>query len=492
MLRGRGGLGVARLRVPAARLVPRRRSSTICHLSSGSNLAGVAVVRVSGPAAAAALAGVTRRSRPLEARRATLVGVFDPSTGERLDANALALFFPSPKSFTGEDVAELHVHGNPIVVRDVLRALQRAGARLAEPGEFTRRAFEAGKLDLTQVEALADLLSAQTEAQRRQAVRQMDGALGRLMDGWRREVVAALAHLEAVIDFAEDEADVAEDEIVRAVLPAVASLRRRVAAHLDDGRRGELVREGFRVAIVGPPNAGKSSVLNALARREVAIVTGQPGTTRDVMEAALNLGGHAVVLADTAGLRETGDAVEREGIRRGRKRRQDADLTLLVLDASRVREQLEEMGADEVREVVAGACAVVLNKTDLLEAGGSEAALGQARQLLPAAAVPMLAVSARDDVAPLARELQTRVEARLASAAPSSGDEPAVITRERHRQCLVQCLEHVALCEEHARSDLVLAAEELRQAARCIGRIVGRVDVEELLDVIFSDFCIGK
>ena len=303
---------------------------TIFALSSGRPPAAIAVVRVSGPQAGAALKALI--GRVPEPRKAVLAHVREPQSGEVID-EVLALWFPAPHSETGEDVAELQLHGGHAVVAGVLDALGKIeGCRLAEAGEFTRRAFENGRLDLTAVEGLADLIAAETPAQRRQAFRQLKGLIGDRAEDWRRRLIEALALIEARIDFS-DEADVPED-LMGPALHAAQQLRDEIAEALADGGRGERLREGLVVAIAGPPNAGKSTLLNRLARREAAIVSPYPGTTRDVIEVHLDLGGYPVTLLDTAGIRESDDPVEQEGVRRARGRAADADLVLWVTDLS--------------------------------------------------------------------------------------------------------------------------------------------------------------
>src|SRR6266849_4892359 len=421
-----------------------RADDTIFALASAPGRAGVAVLRLSGPAAGAALRALAGTIPPPRvARRARFR---DPAGGEAID-DGLALFFPAPRSFTGEEVAELHVHGGRAVVAALVEALARLpGLRLAEPGEFTRRAFENGKLDLTAAEGVADLVAAETSAQRRQALRQLAGELGRLYEGWRERLLRALAHVEAEIDFPEEGLP---SEIWASVRAEAQALRRDIAAHLADDRRGERLREGVSVAIIGPPNAGKSSLMNALARRDVAITAATAGTTRDVIEVALDLEGYPVVLADTAGLREAVDAIEEEGVRRARARAAEGDAL------------------------------VVANKIDL-------APVDEARWADALGAGPALRLSlvtgqgVADLLARLAAEMKTRLDP---AGAP-------VITRARHRAALVDA---AAALDRFAIATLPeLAAEDLRAATRALGRITGRVDVEDMLDIIFREFCIGK
>jgi tRNA modification GTPase len=435
-------------------------TDTIFALSSGQLPAAIAVVRISGPLARFALE--TLVGRVPEPRRAALARVRDPATSGQVIDSGLVLWFPGPRSETGEDMAELQLHGGRAVVAAVLRALSGLeGFRLAEAGEFTRRAFLNGRLDLTAVEGLADLIGAETEAQRRQAYRQLAGGLGQRAEAWRRRLIEVLALVEAGIDFSE-EADVPHD-LVAPALAAAGALRNEIFQVLADERRGERVRDGFVVAIAGPPNAGKSSLLNRLARREAAIVTPIPGTTRDVIEVHLDLNGYPVTLLDTAGIRPTEDPVEQEGVRRAQARADAADLVLWVIDAS---------DSDVKEPKVAGRVWTVANKVDLLDSAGQPPELGISA--LTGAGVETL----------LAR-LSQHIGAVL------GGGEDILVTRERHRQVLeetVAALERALA--QGGREDLL--AEELRLAARSLGRLTGRVDVEEILDVIFRDFCVGK
>jgi tRNA modification GTPase len=443
------------------------KADTIFALASAPGRAGVAVMRLSGPEAGTALARLAGALPP--PRRAARRRFADPRTGEVID-DGLALFFPAPHSFTGEDVAELHIHGSRAVIAALLDALAALpGLRLAEPGEFTRRAFEHGKLDLTAAEGLADLVAAETAAQRRQALRQLEGALGRLYEDWRERLLRALAHLEAAIDFPEEGLP---EDLSGTVRESAAALRAEIARHLADGHRGERLRDGVAVAIIGPPNAGKSSLMNALARRDVAITSAVAGTTRDVIEVALDLGGYAMVLADTAGLRDAADSIEEEGVRRARARAAAADLRLLVLDAT---EPVPALPAGLVdRDTV-----VILNKVDLGVGDVGE----RADRLADGPALRLSVLTGMGMSALLAR-LEKEVAARFAP-----GDAP-LLTRARHREALEACIS--ALDRFTQQPALELAAEDLRLATQALGRITGRVDIEDMLDVIFREFCIGK
>lgn len=432
--------------------------ATIFALASGAGPAGVAVIRVSGPLSGPALRALSGSlPKPRVASLRPLV-----HAGERLD-DALVLWFPAPASFTGEDVAELHVHGGAAVIDAVANALIALGLRLAEPGEFTRRAFENGKLDLTAAEGLADLIDAETEGQRRQALRQMEGALAALYDGWRADLLASAARLEALIDFPDEDLP---PDVAAGIEAAFAALADAMDRHLADGARGERVRDGYRIAILGAPNAGKSSLLNALARREAAIVSDIPGTTRDVVEVRIVLAGYPVWIADTAGLREASDAIESEGVRRALERAADADLRLGVLAPG---------------EALGPTLATTLQADDLLVL--SKADLGAAAA---PRAIQALSVSTRtgDGLAALEAWLAVRVGRNLAA-----GETPA-LTRVRHRVAVEAARD--ALRAAAVAPAPELAAEDARLAARALGRITGRIDVEDVLGEIFARFCIGK
>jgi tRNA modification GTPase len=450
-------------------------AQTIYALSSAPGRAGVAVIRLSGPQAADALAALTgAKGEPgrLPPPRAASLRKLRDGDGALLD-EAMVLWFPAPHSFTGEDVVELQVHGGRAVLAAVFAALAKLpGLRLAEPGEFSRRAFEHGKLDLTAAEGLGDLIDAETEAQRRQALRQMQGALGQLYDGWRNQLTRALAHLEADIDFPDEDLP---EGVAAEVRPQLARLRAEIAAHLADNRRGERLRDGLMVAILGAPNVGKSSLLNALAQREAAIVSDIPGTTRDVIEVHLDLGGYPVVLADTAGLRESADRIESEGVARALKRAEAADLKLVVLDAT------QAAVPPESAALIDGDALVIANKIDGATAPPAGTVNGR----------PVLPVSVRTNTG--MKALLDALEAEVTARIGLTGS--ATLTRARHRAALTDCLaalDRFLGGSERHNTGAELAAEDVRLAARALGRITGRIDVEDLLDVIFRDFCIGK
>jgi tRNA modification GTPase len=431
---------------------------TLFALASAPGRGAIAIWRLSGPDVAGAITTLTRRPLP-GPRIAALRLLRDPASAALLD-QALVLFMPGPASFTGEDMAELHTHGGRAVAEAIGAVLARLpGFREAEPGEFSRRAFLNGKFDLTAAEAIADLAAAETEAQRRQAMAQAGGALAALYDGWRDRIIQLRAHLDAAIEFPDE--DIGDP--LAGMANALATLRAEIVAHLADARRGERVRDGLTVAIIGAPNAGKSSLLNALARRDIAIVSPEAGTTRDAIEAHLDLGGFPVILIDTAGLRTAEGAIEAEGIARARARAASADL-VVALFAADAPHDAETLAMIDDRAIV------VTSKVDL---GG----------LSPRA---MLAVSTKTGVGMDA--LIGALTARVADLLADRGAPPP--TRARHREALTNC---IAALDASAATPLPeLAAEELRVAADALGRIAGRIDIEDMLDAIFRDFCIGK
>jgi tRNA modification GTPase len=455
-------------------------SDTIFALSSGRLPAAIAVVRVSGPRAGRALAALARKMpAPREAMLARLRDPADgatggESTGEPID-DALVLWFPAPKSETGEDTVEFHLHGGRAVVAALVRALgAMEGLRPAEPGEFTRRSFANGKVDLTGVEGLADLIGAETEAQRRQAFRQLRGLLGEQAESWRTRLIAALALVEAVIDF-PDEGDVPYD-LVAPARDIARELYEEIGALLDDKHRGERLRDGLVVAIAGPVNVGKSSIINRLAGRAAAIVSPYAGTTRDVIEVHLDLGGYPVTVLDTAGLRDSGDPVEQEGVRRARERAAEADLVLWVVDAAAAEPTVPQAGQDDQSPETW----VVLNKCDIAQHdSGKASGYGSYKWL-------ELSAKTGQNFGKLLKMLEEYLAANFYAGTS------VLITRARHRHLLESCRQSLgrALVEPEGREDII--AEELRLAARDLGRLTGRVDVEDVLDVIFRDFCIGK
>jgi len=430
---------------------------TIFAVASGAGRAAITVVRISGPDSGAMLDRLWRRRPP--ARLASLRLLRDHS--DTVIDKAIVIWLPGPRSFTGEDGAELHLHGGRAVLRDVAAALVELGLRPAEPGEFARRAFLNGRIDLVEAEAIADLVEAETTAQRRQALRQMEGGLGALLGGWAMTLTFLLAQQEALIDFPDEDLP---PEVDDALLQSLRRLFDELRAHLDDGRRGERLRDGLVFAIVGVPNAGKSTLVNELAQRDIAIVSPLPGTTRDVLEARIELAGVPVTLLDTAGLRAAADSIEAEGVRRARARAANADV-LIVLETPT--EPAPDDLAPHPRTIR------VTAKADLLPAE-------------TAAAAGDLRISARTGLGMKAFLAQLAEHARALTQA----EGPPPLTRARHRAALLQAADHLSAALAAPQPEL--RAEDLRMALRAIGRITGRVGVEDILDSVFHQFCIGK
>ncbi len=463
-------------------------ADTIYALSSAPGRGGVAVLRVSGPDAAGGLLTLTGRKSLPASHKATLLKLTDNVSRETLD-HALVIYFAAPASFTGEDVVEYHVHGGPAVIASVLEVLgKQKGHRMAAPGEFTRRAFENGRMDLTAAEAVADLIHAETQAQKLQALSQMEGSLSILYEGWTERLKNTLAHLEADIEFPDEDLP---DGITPEITTAIEKLSAEITAHLTDNRRGERLRDGLRLAIIGAPNAGKSTLINALTRRDIAIVSDIAGTTRDVIEAHLDLGGYPVILADTAGLRPEQlppstppvnggevrggqNKIESEGIRRALERAKNADLKILLFDGTQDKPDAHTLDLADENSLI------VINKSDM---GANASKLAEK---LPTPDSRLITISAKTGtgLGTLENALIAKIEALLGSR------ETPSLTRRRHREALEEARESLARAQDAPLPELV--AEDLRLAVRAIGRITGRIDVEDLLDVIFKDFCIGK
>ena len=433
---------------------------TIYALASAPGQSGLAVVRVSGPAALdslKALSGLTPRPRHAHFAKLTY-------EGKPLD-EGVCLYFQGPNSYTGEDTVEYMLHGSRAVITDMLDILSdQKNHRMAEAGEFTKRAFMNGRLDLTEAEAVADLIHAETEAQRIMALNQLGGTLHKLYEGWTQHLAKALAHQEAEIEFPDEDMPDGIDDAARI---KVQELLNEINAHLDDDRKGERLRTGLKITIFGAPNAGKSSLLNWLAGRDAAIVTDIPGTTRDVVEVQMNLGGYPVILSDTAGLRDDySDAVEQEGIKRARARIGDADISIGLYDA---KSGLDDMTANSARDN----SLIIANKIDQVSGVKFDASHGQ------------ISVKTGAGLSDFLKDLEKRVCDYFNGA-----ENTALITRERHRAHLLDAQAHL---KRALQVDLPeLAAEDLRQALLSLGRITGHVDVEALLDIVFKDFCIGK
>ena len=433
---------------------------TICALASGPPPAAIATLRVSGPDVRTIIS--KRLSKPsLEPRHAPLVEIRS-ETGAVID-EGLAIFMPGPASYTGEDTFEITLHGGRMIIELALSSLMAAGARLAEPGEYTRRAFEAGKLDLTRAEAGADLIDAESEAQLGQALRQMGGALESLYSDWRIQMTECLALLEASIDFPDEED--APDRVDGPVADKINALIANLDRALSEGNITERIRDGFRVAILGKPNAGKSTLLNQLANREAAIVTDIPGTTRDVVEVRLTLGGYLVWISDTAGLRETDDIVEAEGVRRAMKAGAEADLRIWLFDA---RDAVED---DQVQP----GDIVVVNKSDLAS---------------PDVSRETHLISAKNGVG--SERVEAAIIERLSGL--TSNLSAPMITRARHRQGIERAKVHLNAALDHLNVGMgaEFTAEEVRLASRELGALTGHVETEMVLGAVFSSFCIGK
>ncbi|MCH8173425.1 MAG: tRNA uridine-5-carboxymethylaminomethyl(34) synthesis GTPase MnmE, partial [Proteobacteria bacterium] len=443
---------------------------TIFALASGKGRAGVAVVRISGPRTKSVVEKICG-DLP-QPRRATLMTLRNPKDAGDIIDKALVLWFPGPDSLTGEDIAEFHMHGGRGVLNNLFEVLGTLeGLRVAEPGEYLRRAFELGKLELTQTEAVNDLVWAETEAQRKQALRQMQGVLGAIYEDWRARLLSALGKSEAEIDFSDE--DLPEDlkEIAHA---SVRKIYEEIMKHLDDKGRGERIRDGFTIVLLGPPNSGKSSIINRLAKNDVAIVSDIPGTTRDLIEVRMDIAGYPVNIIDTAGLREVESEIEAEGVRRARRKADSADLRLHVFEAS----CWPDLPTDNVGKMEAGDI-ILLNKCDL-----DQPAIGARKKAKGLKAIAMSALTG-EGVDDLLEVLERAVIGALEHC------EAPGLTRARHRKALEECAGALDRFLKNL-GDMSMRSEDLRLATRALGQITGRVDVEDMLDIIFADFCIGK
>ena len=430
---------------------------TIVALSSGSLPSGVAIVRISGSECKAIADCMIGDLPPI--RIATLLAIKDPVNQEELD-RGLVLWFPGPNSFTGEDCLEFHLHGGRAVVSAALTALCSLDkVRLAEAGEFSRRAFEHGKMDLTEIEGIADLVASETEAQRKQALGQSRGDSREIYEAWRQRLIHMRALIEAELDFSEEE-DVPE-EISKEGFAQVKAIRDEISDHLADNRAGEIIRDGFKIALMGKPNAGKSSLLNALAKRDVAIVTQEAGTTRDVLDVHLDINGYSVIVSDTAGLRDSDNIVEVEGIRRANLRGSEADLVVWLSDIS----DEDSIPSLDFIDVV-----YFKSKDDDAQLGSNSS----------------ISVKRENGIDGLLSIIGQRLSKSVGNT------EFGLISRLRYRVALEECLRHLDMVIDGNTSDIELKAETLRHASDCIGRITGKIDIEDLLDVIFSEFCVGK
>ena len=442
---------------------------TIYALSTGPGISGVAVIRVSGKETASVIKKLTGKNLPTP-RIATLRKINNINTSELID-EGIILWFPGPHSYTGDDMAEFHVHGSRAVVNALHSSIKEIeNCRLAEPGEFTKLAFQNGKINLLKAESIADLISAETEIQRKQAIKIMNGVSSDKFNSWREKLLKILSHVEAKIDFPDEELP---KDILGKIKKTSEEISGEIKKTLDDQKVGEKIREGFKIAIVGPINAGKSSLINYLSKREVAIVSEIAGTTRDVIETHLNLDGYPVIVSDTAGIRESKNEIEKKGIKLALKKAEEADLRLVVIEPKIVE------FTDFLKDIFDKNSILVINKSDLLNGSLSD----QIKKLEHV----LVSIKKNSNLDILINKIKKKLHEKFIS----HGD--ILITRERHRQHLEQCLSYLENFKEKKNSsDFDKAAEDLRLATRHLGMIVGKVDVEEILGSIFNDFCIGK
>ena len=442
---------------------------TIYALSTGPGVSGVAIIRISGIEASSVIKLLTNKEMP-KPRMATLRKINNINTSELID-EGIIIWFPGPESYTGEDMAEIHVHGGKAVVLAVQREISKVkNCRLAEPGEFTKLAFENGKINLLKAESIADLISAETEIQRLQAVKIMEGKSSEKFNQLREKLLKILSFVEAKIDFPEE--DLPEENLKKLKQDSL-DVKNEINKILNDQKVGEIIREGFKIAIIGPTNAGKSSLLNNLSNREVAIVSEIAGTTRDVVEAHLNIDGYPVIISDTAGIRDSKDEIEKKGIKLSLNKAENADLKLVVVDAK----SIDLSGF--LNDLLKNDAILVVNKSDLLkEKIGSE--ISKINHVL-------ISLKNNSNIDKLISKIKNNLKNKFIS------NQNILITRERHRQHLSQCLNYLKnFLEKNDKKDFDKAAEDLRLATRHLGMIVGKVDVEEILGSIFNDFCIGK
>ena len=442
---------------------------TIYALSTGSGLSGLAVVRVSGSDCKAVIELMIEGNMP-KPRMATLKKIKKVNTKEVID-EGIVIWFPGPQSYTGEDLLEFHVHGGRAIVKALMDSLSIIqNCRMAEPGEFTKIAFQNKKINLLQAEGIGDLISSETEIQRRQAIDVMSGYQGKKYERWRIKLLKALSNIEAKIDFPDEDLP---KEILSDIKTITKDVKNEITKVLEDQKVGERIREGFKISILGPTNAGKSSLLNYLSRREVAIVSEIAGTTRDVIEAHLNIDGYPVIISDTAGIRDSKDEIEKKGVKLSLKKAENADLKLVIVEAKNI--DLRGFLSDLLKKD----SILVVNKSDLLK----EKLDPKIREL------NHVLISLKDDVNidVLISKIKNNLKNKFII------EEDILITRERHRQHLVQCRNHLKnFLDKNDKKDFDKGAEDLRLATRHLGMIVGKVDVEEILGSIFNDFCIGK
>ena len=442
---------------------------TIYALSSGPGLSGIAVIRVSGTQSREIISSLTDQPFPKE-RLATLKKIKNNSTNELID-EGIVLWLPGPKTYTGEDMVEFHVHGSKAVINEMQNVISKfKDCRLAEPGEFTKKAFHNGKINLLKAESIGDLIASETELQRKQALRIMTGESSKKFEKWRNELIEILGNVEAKIDFPEEDIS---DDIYKQIKTKIEKIKNEIKKVLDDNKTGEIIREGFKISIIGPPNVGKSSLLNYLSKRQVAIVSEKAGTTRDVIEVYLNLDGIPVIISDTAGIRETSDDIENKGVNLAINRAQEADLNIVLLDYK----NLDFKGF--LDEKIEDKSLIVINKLDLK--------ITDINSLDNRYNSISISIKNETNIDKLIEIIKKKLKTKIIST------ENILITRSRHRQHLEECFKHLqSFLEKKDQDEFDKAAEDLRLSIRHIGSIVGRVDVEEILGSIFDNFCIGK
>ena len=442
---------------------------TIYALSSGPGVSGVAIIRISGIETSKVIKSLTGKKIP-EPRIATLRKINNINTSELID-EGIILWFPGPESYTGEDMAEIHIHGSKVGILAVQNEISKIkNCRLAEPGEFTKLAFLNGKINLLKAESIADLISAETEIQRLQAVKMMEGKSSDKFNELREKLLKILSFIEAKIDFPEEDLP---EENLKKIKQDSSNVLNEINKILNDQKIGEIIREGFKIAIVGPTNAGKSSLLNNLSNREVAIVSEIAGTTRDVVETHLNIDGYPVIISDTAGIRDSKDEIEKKGIKLSLNKAENADLKLVVVDAK----SIDLSGF--LNDFLKNDAILVINKSDLLQ----EKLNPEIEKLNHV----LISLKDNSNIDKLIEKIKENLNNKFIS------EEDILITRERHRQHLIQCVDHLNnFVDKNDKNDFDKAAEDLRLATRQLGMIVGKVDVEEILGSIFNDFCIGK
>ena len=437
-------------------------------LSSGRGPSGIAIIRISGSETLKICQNLTK-SKDIKSNEVNFCKFYDPNNGNVIDPEALLLWFPGPNSYTGEDLAELQIHGSNAVINALLRVLsEQKNCRLAEPGEFTKIAFQNDKIDLLKAESIGDLIHSETELQRQQAVKLVQGNASKYYNDLREKIIKSLAFIEAKIDFAEEDLP---EKVLKEAHKSIKEIHAEISKIIEDNKVGEKIRDGFRVSITGEVNAGKSSLLNLLSKREVAIVSDEAGTTRDVIETYLNLDGYPVILADTAGIRAAKNEIEKKGISLALGKSKEADLNIVVIDNS------SKKINKEIQNIINEDTIVLLNKSDLSDNQNHKFD------------VDTILVSVKNNKN--IDKLINLVKAKLSKK--FSSKYSALITRERHRVKLNDCLKEISkFLQKDQSKDLELAAEDLRMATRHLGSIVGKVDVEEILGSIFKDFCIGK